>query len=81
MGVKYSKWSSNITTFPFPGPRNVTKIWDFWFETKPSGNPVLKASERRMYENLAEKKLFTALCTELISYAVGRITTVSSLAL
>jgi hypothetical protein len=25
---------------PFKGPQKFTQIWDFWFENKPSGNPV-----------------------------------------
>jgi hypothetical protein len=49
MTVKYIKWHSNIPKghkmyqhFPFQGPpKYVYPNWDFWYENKPSGNPVL----------------------------------------
>jgi hypothetical protein len=37
MSVKYSKWPQPISTFLRPSKINPS--WDFWFETKPSGNP------------------------------------------
>jgi hypothetical protein len=40
MAVKYSKWSKKYQHFPFKDPSKFTQIGIFWFENKPSGNPV-----------------------------------------
>jgi hypothetical protein len=37
MAINYSKWSQNKPTFPWPS--KIYPNWDFWFESKPSGNP------------------------------------------
>jgi hypothetical protein len=38
--VKYSKWPKNISTFSNVRPSKIYPNWYFWFEKKPSGNPV-----------------------------------------
>jgi hypothetical protein len=40
MAVKYYEWSKNIPAFSFPRPSKIYPNMDFWFENKPSGNPV-----------------------------------------
>jgi hypothetical protein len=40
VAIKYFKWSKNIPTFPVPRPSKIYPNWDFWFENRPSGNPV-----------------------------------------
>jgi hypothetical protein len=46
--INYTKWPKNIPNghkefqhLLFKGPPKFTQIWNFWFENKPSGNPVL----------------------------------------
>jgi hypothetical protein len=41
MVVKYFKWPQNISTFSNPRPSKIYPNWDFGFENKPSGNPVM----------------------------------------
>jgi hypothetical protein len=40
--VKYCKWSFYIPTFFILRPSKIYPNWNFWFENKPSGNPVSK---------------------------------------
>jgi hypothetical protein len=40
MSVKYSKWPKNMSTCSNLRPSKIYPNWDFWFEKKPSGNPV-----------------------------------------
>jgi hypothetical protein len=44
MAVNYSKWSKTITNLCIPRPSKFYQNWDFWFENKPSGNPVTQSS-------------------------------------
>jgi hypothetical protein len=46
MTTNYTKWPLNIPNghkiyhhLPIKGPPKFIQIWDFWFESKPSGNP------------------------------------------
>jgi hypothetical protein len=34
---------------PFKGLPKFTKIWDFWFENKPSGNPASNHVDRNAF--------------------------------
>jgi hypothetical protein len=38
--MEYRKWPKNISTFSNLRPSKNYPKWDFWFENKPSGNPV-----------------------------------------
>jgi cytochrome c len=40
MAIKYKKWSQNIPKFSIRWPSKIYPNLDFWFESKPSGNPV-----------------------------------------
>jgi hypothetical protein len=40
IALKYSKGSYNIPIFIIPRPTKTYPNWDFWYENKPSGNPV-----------------------------------------
>jgi hypothetical protein len=40
--IKYSKWLYNVSTLSHLRPSKIYPNWDFWFENKPSGNPVSK---------------------------------------
>jgi hypothetical protein len=42
MAIKYSNGHKIYQHLPFKGPPKFTQIWDFWFENKPFGSPVLK---------------------------------------
>jgi hypothetical protein len=44
MIIKYKK-----QTFSFPRPFKIYPSWDFWFENKPSGNPVGKQSDQMSF--------------------------------
>jgi hypothetical protein len=44
MAVNYTKWSYNIQTFFILRPSEIYPNLDFWFENKPSGNPVWERS-------------------------------------
>jgi hypothetical protein len=51
MAFKYSKWPHNIPTLTIKRPSKIYPNWDFWFENKPSGNPVILGGKRRQYQN------------------------------
>jgi hypothetical protein len=42
MSVKYSKRSLNLSRFSKLRPSKIYPNWDFLFENKPSGNPVIR---------------------------------------
>jgi hypothetical protein len=53
MAVIYSKWPKNIPNFSIPRPSKIYPNWDFWFESKPSGNPAFSGmSDRRCLHSL-----------------------------
>jgi hypothetical protein len=56
MATKYSKWSWNITTFSISRPSKFYPNWDFWFENKPSGNPVHDQFQTKAFPK--EKKIW-----------------------
>jgi hypothetical protein len=41
-GEIYTEGPQNIPRFSIARPPKIYPNWDFWFENKPSGNPVLK---------------------------------------
>jgi hypothetical protein len=59
---------------PFQGPPKCTQIWDFWFENKPSGNPVSEqkrgcdcTAQRDRGRNLSSRELMTNACFLIVS--------------
>jgi hypothetical protein len=56
MSVEYSKRPKNISTFSSLRPSKVSPNWYFWFENKPSGNPVIDES-RAQHRRIVQTKL------------------------
>jgi hypothetical protein len=69
MAIKY-RW-----TFSNQRPSKIYPNWDFWFKSKPSGNPIENASEKsieirvtrsaceKIAQNLTQPKMNTITCT------------------
>jgi hypothetical protein len=51
MDLKLTKWSLNRPTSSVSRPSIIYPNWYFWFENKPSGNPVLDCKAIPKKEN------------------------------
>jgi hypothetical protein len=85
MAIKYKKWPQTTPNghkiyqhFPFKGPPKIHPNWDFWYESKPSGNPgdlisiavvnLTRINDKNIFEGMLQSlQAVPSFCIDLIN--------------
>jgi hypothetical protein len=85
MAIKYKKWPQTTPNghkiyqhFPFKGPPKIHPNWDFWYESKPSGNPgdlisiavvnSTRINDKNIFEGMLQSlQAVPSFCIDLIN--------------